>query len=110
MKDDERTYIPEEDGVEADPMDDAPEVEDTEDAGKADVVETSAEDKHEKFKEISMKRMQRAGKVISSIGDCARKGSYEYTEAEVEKMFDFLQEALDESHRKFLPKPEFSWD
>lgn len=79
------------------------------DAAVEKAVEAN-EDKHEKFYRISQKRIQNAAKQIELIGNCA-SSDYEYTDEDVDKMFEYLQKALDETKKKYEKNeiPVFSW-
>ena len=73
--------------------------------------EEGNEDKHTKFYRISEKRVQKVANSIDVLGNCA-SSDYDYTQEDVEKMFDYLQKALDETKAKFVKTelPEFSWE
>lgn len=72
-------------------------------------VESQAADKHEKFKETSANLVRKAIAAIDNIGKTSNRKSYEYTEEEVETMFNALQEALDDTKHLFKKKKEFNW-
>lgn len=56
--------------------------------------EKTKESRHEKFVRIAAARTNRALSEIRKIGNCASRGSYEYSEAEVEQMFSTLENEL----------------
>ena len=58
------------------------------------------ESKHDKFKRIASRRVQKAIKDIGNIKNLS-KSSYEYTEEEVEKIFNALQGTLDDTRNAF---------
>lgn len=61
---------------------------------------SAGETKAEKFKRLAPPRINKAVHAIELIGNLAGS-SYEYTDEEVNKMFDFLQNTLDETKNKF---------
>ena len=75
--------------------------------------EVTEETKNEKFKRLSAQRIQKAAKYISALGNLANKSSYDYTEEDVEKIFNYLQKQLDDTRAKFdktnEKEEEFSW-
>ena len=73
-------------------------------------LEEGSEDKHTKFYRISEKRVQKVANSIDVLGNCA-SSDYEYAQEDVEKMFAYLQKALDETKAKFVKVelPEFKW-
>lgn len=85
-------------------------IEDTEES--EELGETSITDKHQKFLELSTNRIRRTAKCIDILSNLSNRSSYEYSQAEVNKMFDYLQGILDEAKEKFIEKPEkppFEW-
>lgn len=66
-----------------------------------------------KFRTLAEKRVSRAIRAIRLVGNLSRRGSFEYTDAEVEKMFKAMHVELDEAIARFSPvkKPqrEFTW-
>jgi len=61
---------------------------------------TGAETKHDKFRRLATHRVTSALKKIELIGNLATS-SYEYSQEEVEKIFNSLQQALDSIRGKF---------
>jgi hypothetical protein len=61
---------------------------------------TGAETKHDKFRRLATQRVTSALKKIELIGNLATS-SYEYSQEEVEKIFNSLQQALDSIKGKF---------
>ena len=50
--------------------------------------------KRERFKRIAEKRTQRILEDLRLLGNCANKGSYEYNEEEVNKIFSAIKKEL----------------
>lgn len=69
--------------------------------------EIEGESKAEKFRRIASKRTNNALRQIDNIGKLSGS-SYEYTNEQVEKIFDALQKALDSAHAKFQPIENFT--
>lgn len=79
-----------------------------------EIVEDVSENetKSEKFKRLSMQRVQKAAKYITALGNLSNTSSYEYTKDDVEKVFGYLQKQLDDTKAKFernTASDEFSW-
>ena len=78
-----------------------------------DMVEPGIELKADSFTRLSIKRVNATMKQIELISNLSG-GSYEYTEEQVNKIFDTLQESLDNAKAKFLKtkqtKKAFSFD
>ena len=74
---------------------------------------TQLESKSERFKRLASKRVNATMKQIELIGNLS-SGSYEYSEEQVSKIFDTLQESLDSAKAKFSKtkqtKEAFSFD
>lgn len=63
--------------------------------------------RRERFLKVAMNRTNRIIDDITILENCGNTNNYEYTEEEVEKMFNAIQGALDEARRKFnLKKKE----
>ena len=58
------------------------------------------ESKHDKFKRLATPRVTNAVKKIELIGNLSSSG-YEYTPEEVEKIFNALQQTLDNTKARF---------
>lgn len=58
-------------------------------------------DKRKKFVELAEARVNRALKDIQLIGNLSNKSAYEFTEADVRKIYGKLQKALDTSKSRF---------
>ena len=83
-------------------MSDFNEIEDQEPVGKDN------ESKEEKFKRLATFRVNKAIKCLDQIGNLSNTGAYSYTQEMAEKMFETLQEKLDELKSKFEPKKKKS--
>lgn len=57
--------------------------------------------KHKNFKRLAESRTEKALDMIDLIGNLSNKSFYEYTQEEVETIFDALQKALDENKAKY---------
>lgn len=60
------------------------------------------ESRHERFKRIASKRTNEILEKIRILGNCANKSSYEYTEEEVNKIFNEIDKQLKFTKAKFL--------
>lgn len=76
----------------------------------APVGETNAQ----AFKRLAVPRVSAAIKRIQLIGNLSNRSSYEYTEAQVSKVFSTIRAELDAAEARFTPKtadkPLFSLD
>lgn len=59
------------------------------------------ESKKEKFDRISGRRVDELVKKIKLVGNLSNRGSYEYEDADVERMFGRLQQVLDDAKERF---------
>jgi hypothetical protein len=57
--------------------------------------------KTEKFKELAQKRVEKALKDVRLIGNLSNRGSYEYTDEQVGKIFDALHAELAKAKNRF---------
>lgn len=64
---------------------------------------TQAE-KAAKFKTIATRRTKQAVKFISNLGNLSNKSSYDFTPAQVDKIYQTLTDAIVESKKKFDAK------
>jgi len=55
----------------------------------------------EKFVRLANRRVSNALKAMQLIGNLANRSNYDYTEADVQKIFKALQEELSASKKKF---------
>lgn len=63
-------------------------------------------DKRKKFVELGEARVGKALKDIQLIGNLSNRAAYDFTEADVKKMFSALQKALDTAHGRFAKDGE----
>lgn len=59
------------------------------------------ESKNERFKRLAEARVNRILDMLKLLGNCSFKGTYEYTDEQVEKVFQKLQSELDKTHKLF---------
>lgn len=57
--------------------------------------------KGDNFKRIATKRTNEILKRIRILGNCSNRAAYEYSEEEVEKIFETIEGALDETKARF---------
>jgi hypothetical protein len=55
----------------------------------------------EKFVRLANKRVSNALKALQLIGNLSNKSNYDYTEADVQKIFKALHDELSSSRKKF---------
>jgi len=60
------------------------------------------ETRHERFKRVASKRTNEILEKIRILGNCSNKSSYEYTEEEVNKIFNEIDKQLKLTKAKFL--------
>lgn len=60
-----------------------------------------AETKHEKFVRLAEARTNKIIDMLRLLGNCANTNVYEYSQNEVEKIFNALESELKESKKKF---------
>ena len=63
-------------------------------------------DKRQKFAELAEARVNRALKDISLIGNLSNRAAYDFTDADVRKIFAALQKALDGAKSRFSKENE----
>ena len=78
--------------------------------GEAEVKTVSEEDKHARFRAESQDLVRKAIASIKKIEKFSKDRLYSIHAGEVEKMFNAMQKALDDTHRVFEEDKEFSWD
>lgn len=59
------------------------------------------ESKQERFKRLAEARVNKILSMLRLLGNCSFKGTYEYTEEQVEKVFQKLQSELDCTYQRF---------
>lgn len=66
----------------------------------------SVNDKRSKFVELAEARVNRALKDLQLIGNLSNRAAYEFTDADVRKVFGALQRALDGAKARFSKQSE----
>ena len=61
----------------------------------------NTDSRHEKFKELAEARVRKTAKALQLIGNLGNRSNYSYTDADVRKIFSYLEKALKEARRKF---------
>lgn len=64
------------------------------------------QEKRDRFVEIAPKRTRGILKAIEVLGNCSNRSGYEYTEADIAKIFGAIQKKLDETKSKFSATKE----
>ncbi len=62
-------------------------------------METSS--KRERFEKVAANRVQKVIDFLSLLQNCANRNNYEYTEADVEHMFNEINKVLKETKAKY---------
>ena len=60
-------------------------------------------EREDRFKRIATKRTNDIMNRIRILGNCSNKSTYEYSEAEISKIFRALDNELRETKKKFTP-------
>ena len=55
----------------------------------------------DKFTNLARKRVTKAGRMISNIGNLSNKSNYSYTDEDVKKIFGYLRKKLKEAEDRF---------
>lgn len=63
-------------------------------------------DKREKFVQLAEARVNKALKDLQLIGNLSNRSAYEFTDADVRKMFSALQKGLESAKAKFSREGE----
>jgi hypothetical protein len=63
-------------------------------------------DKRQKFVDLAEARVNRAMKDMQLIGNLSNKAAYEFTDADVKKIFGALQKAMDSARSRFTKDGE----
>lgn len=66
----------------------------------------------EKFKRLTKSRIDKTVNCIRTISNLSNKNLYSYTDEEVDKMFEYLQKAIDKAKKSFKQEEfmeEFKW-
>lgn len=61
------------------------------------------ESKAERFLRLATKRVSSILKSLRILGNCSKRNNYEYTSEQIEKMFESLQIALNNTEAQFTP-------
>ena len=64
------------------------------------------ESKRDKFKRLANRRVNNALKHIKMVGNLSDHSRYEYSDEDVEKIFKFIDQSVDEAKAKFAGKQE----
>ena len=59
------------------------------------------ENKQERFKRVASKRIQRVLRELKLFGNCGDRHNYDYTNEEVEKLFNAIDQALDAARSRY---------
>ena len=59
------------------------------------------ETKRDRFVRIAEARTNKATEMIRLLGNCSNKSTYDYTEDDVKKIFNFLEKELKNARSKF---------
>lgn len=62
--------------------------------------------KREKFVELAQARVNKTLKDLQLIGNLSNRAAYEFTDADIKKMFSALQKALDSAKGRFSREGE----
>lgn len=71
------------------------------------------ESKEEKFKRLSKDRVNKVVKAIETLEHLSNKNQYEYSEKQVEKMFNYIEDSLAQAKASFANKKsgqKFDWE
>jgi hypothetical protein len=61
----------------------------------------TSENRYEKFRDLAEARVRKAAKSIQLVGNLGNRSNYNYTDADVRKIFSYLDKALKDARRKF---------
>lgn len=64
-------------------------------------MDNESEQKSARFKRLAAKRTNTVLDRIRVLGNCANRGAYEYSEAEISKIFSEIDRLLKETKAKF---------
>lgn len=70
-------------------------------AGPIRVMGASVRNKREKFVELAEARVNKALKDVQLIGNLSNRSAYEFTDADIRKIFGALQKGLEAAKAKF---------
>ena len=60
------------------------------------------ESKKSRFKRLAEARVNKIVSMLRLLGNCSFKGNYEYTEEQIDKIFDKLNSELKKAHQRFI--------
>ena len=60
------------------------------------------ESKELRFKRLAEARVNKITSMLRLLGNCSFKGNYEYTEEQIDKIFDKLNYELEKAHQRFI--------
>lgn len=63
-------------------------------------------DKKERFKKVAETRTEKILKMLELLGNCSNKNNYEYTDAQVKKIFSSIEKELEKTKIQFKNKDE----
>lgn len=64
----------------------------------------SKETKREKFVRLAENRTNRILSTLALLGNCSNTGAYEYTQKDVDKIFNAIQAQLNDTKKRFTQK------
>ncbi len=64
------------------------------------------ETKRDRFVRIAEARTNKIINMVRLLGNCANKATYEYTDADIQKMFTTIEKELKSAKQKFSPNYE----
>ena len=72
-------------------------------------TEKKKETKQDRFKRIAEKRTKRILNEIRILGNCSNRSGYEYSEEDIQKIFNAIEEKVKVTKARFTSdkKPEF---
>lgn len=73
---------------------------------KKPIKKESKETKHDLFLRLAKSRTTKVLKAIRILKNCSNRNYYEYTQIEVEQIFQTIQDSLDACKTKFADKKE----
>ena len=62
---------------------------------------TSKEAKREKFVRLAENRTNKILSTLALLGNCSNTGAYEYTQKDVDKIFNAIQAQVNDTKRRF---------
>ncbi|HCR83006.1 hypothetical protein [Caproicibacterium sp. XB2] len=65
---------------------------------------TSEETKREKFVRLAENRTNRILSTLDLLGNCSNTGAYEYTQKDVDKIFNAIQAQMNDTKKRFTQK------